>query len=153
MAKNRTSCPIFSLEFAVRQIPLYTPFGGILPNVDNGHKIVRLYTGDFNMDTEHRTATAEKVLRSAYRGVQVPQEKFTELLEASVRIQDMTNQVNLLIINAAAEAVCTGEDKFAIAVNEVSKWSRKPVIKVELSVRRLKSCRENLFFKCTCAVP
>ena len=109
------------MEFAVRQTPLYIALGGILPNVDNGHKIVRLYTGDFNMDTEHRTATAEKVLRSAYRGVQVPQEKFTELLEASVRIQDITNRVNLLIINAATEAICTGEDKFAIVVNEVRK--------------------------------
>ena len=100
---------------------ILTAFGGILPNVDNGHKIVRLYTGDFNMDTEHRTATAEKVLCSTYHDIVVPQEKFAELLEASVRIQDMTNQVNLLIINAAAEAVCTGEDNFAIAVNEVRK--------------------------------
>ena len=54
------------------------------------------------MDTEHRTTTAEKVLRPAYRGIVVPQEKFAELLEASVRIQDMTNQVNILITNAAA---------------------------------------------------
>ena len=72
------------------------------------------------MDTEHRT-TAEKVLRPAYRGIVVPQEKFAELLEASVRIQDMTNQVNLLIINAAAEAVCTGEDNFIIVVDEIRK--------------------------------
>ena len=73
------------------------------------------------MDTEHRTSAAEKVLRPAYHDIVVPQEKFVELLEASVRIQDITNQVNLLIINAAAEAVCTGEDNFAIAVNEVRK--------------------------------
>ena len=73
------------------------------------------------MDTEHRTTTAEKALRPAYRGIEVPQEKFAELLEASVRIQDMTNQVNLLIINAAAEAVCTGEDNFIIVVDEIRK--------------------------------
>ena len=98
-----------------------TVFGGILPNVDNGHKIVRLYTGDFNMDIEHRTATAEKMLCSIYHDIVVPQEKFAELLEASVRIQDMTNQVNLLITNAAAEAVCTGEDNFIIVVDEIRK--------------------------------
>ncbi|MGP1602447.1 hypothetical protein [Treponema sp.] len=57
---------------------------------------------DFNMDTEHRAAAAEKVLRPAYHDIVVPQEKFAELLEASVRIQDMTNQVNLLVTNAAA---------------------------------------------------
>ena len=73
------------------------------------------------MDTEHRTAAAEKVLRSAYRGIQIPQKEFVKLLEASVHIQNITNQVNLLIINAAAEAVYTGQDDFAIAVNEVRK--------------------------------
>ena len=73
------------------------------------------------MDTEHRTSAAEKVLRPAYRGIVVPQEKFAELLEASVRIQDMTNQVNLLITNAAAEALCTGEEDFVIVVDEIRK--------------------------------
>ena len=73
------------------------------------------------MDTEHRTEAAEKALRPAYRGIQVPQEKFAELLEASVRIQDMTNQVNLLVTNAAAEAVCTGEEDFVIVVDEIRK--------------------------------
>ena len=80
-----------------------------------------LDTGDFNMDTEHRAAAAEKVLRPVYRSIEVPQEKFAELLEASVRIQDMTNQVNILITNAAAEALCTGEEDFVIVVDEIHK--------------------------------
>ena len=53
--------------------------------------------------------------------IQIPQKEFVKLLEASVHIQNITNQVNLLIINAAAEAVYTGQDDFAIAVNEVRK--------------------------------
>ncbi|MGP1602255.1 hypothetical protein [Treponema sp.] len=103
------------------KLPYIHLLAASVPNVDNGHKIVRLYTGDFNMDIEHRTATAEKMLCSIYHDIVVPQEKFAELLEASVRIQDMTNQVNLLITNAAAEAVCTGEDNFIIVVDEIRK--------------------------------
>ena len=73
------------------------------------------------MDTEQKTVTTEKTFQPAHDILQMSEREFVKLLEASVRIQDITNRVNLLIINAATEAICTGEDKFAIVVNEVRK--------------------------------
>lgn len=79
--------------------------------------------------------------------IQVPRDEFIKLLKVSERIQDLTNQINLLAINAALEAVCTGQDDFAVAVNEICKLIRESGIQGEIIGNTLKSLSEEFDFQ------